>query len=490
MPPFKKVRLLRSIARDVAAKKLHKTLVYLDSIWNPSPVFSPGSSPSSSPSSSPIGRSSSIISPLSLNYGRETCTIGSVRDWLFQIPKQLVEEVIEALLANVETIVHEDKDCKLILTLINIEKTRPSDFFFGIHSMFRILATTSIAKLPFSTKTWFSLWEFEQLTACNHLLRVMIDSFPMMADLTYVNLAYVASDKLLYVISKYCRFLEELIIDHCSQITERGIKMLAGRLGVGTSEASPFELMTHNGCRHLRYLSLQGCSTINDQSIWYLILHCKRLQVLRYHQSYSVAEILCNELRKLDDRQLPRLSLETFDHPFPYGLNIPEEEVIRVTKACPNIRLLNLVSLDSCLPSLANFTLITKATVEVEDGFGMGLYRFLESAGGRLKEFTISCGSDPDSTVINGGGRSFELFNVGMKLARRFCPQLTMLSISGCGLVTNDLLDHLQQVRESINTQQIFTNLKTLILLSYHDPEEILIQTCEEDLLFQTLRGR
>ena len=51
-------------------------------------------------------------------------------------------------------IVHEDKDCKLILTLINIERTRPSDFFFGVHSLFRMLAPTAITKLPFSTKTW------------------------------------------------------------------------------------------------------------------------------------------------------------------------------------------------------------------------------------------------------------------------------------------------------------------------------------------------
>ena len=122
-------------------------------------------------------------------------------------------------------IVHEDKDCKLILTLINIERTRPSDFFFGVHSLFRLLATTSITKLPFSTKTWYCLSEFEQLTTCDHLLRVMIDSFPSINYLTQVNLAYVASDKLLYLIAKYCRQLEELNVDHCHQVTDRGIKV-------------------------------------------------------------------------------------------------------------------------------------------------------------------------------------------------------------------------------------------------------------------------
>ena len=85
---------------------------------------------------------------------------------------------------------------------------------------------------------------------------------------------------------------------------------------------------------------------------------------------------------------------------------------------------------------------MTKATIEMEDAFGMGLYKFLETSGKILTEFTISCGSD-DSTLLDGGGRSFELFNVGLKLAGRFCPELTMLSISGCGLVTNGLVrDH------------------------------------------------
>ena len=74
----------------------------------------------------------------------------------------------------------------------------------------------------------YCLSEFEQLTTCDHLLRVMIDSFPLLNSLTQVNLAYVASDKLLYLIAKYCRKLEELNVDHCHQVTDRGVKMLAG----------------------------------------------------------------------------------------------------------------------------------------------------------------------------------------------------------------------------------------------------------------------
>ena len=45
----------------------------------------------------------------------------------------------------------------------------------------------------------------------------------------------------------------------------------------------------------LKSLSLQGCSSITDQAIWCLLLHKPRLQFLRYHQAYSVAEVLCRE---------------------------------------------------------------------------------------------------------------------------------------------------------------------------------------------------
>ena len=113
-----------------------------------------------------------------------------------------------------------------------------------------------------------------------------------------------------------------------------------------------------------------------------------------------MAEILCNEVRKYEDRALPKLALQTFDHPFPYGLNLPEQDVVKVTKMCANVKVLNLVSLDNTLIFYSNFQHLTKATIEMEDAFGMGLYNFLRISGPNLKEITISCGSDADSTFL------------------------------------------------------------------------------------------
>ena len=239
-----------------------------------------------------------------------------------------------------------------------------------------------------------------------------------MPNLTHLNIAYMASDKLLYLIAKFCRGMEELCLDHSNDVSDRGIKFLSGWHCTSTSSMSsdhPLQLLeastsspalgvskdptqkhSQPGCRKLQYLSLQGCTAVTDQAIWHFLVRNKEVKILRYHQSYSVAEILCNECRKYDDdseQRLPELSLQTFDHPFPYGLNLPDNVVNKVKKLCPEVRILNLVSSDENLPSYTVFSKLTKATIELEDAFGKGLLNFLETVGHQLKELTISCGS-------------------------------------------------------------------------------------------------
>ena len=51
--------------------------------------------------------------------------------------------------------------------------------------------------------------------------------------------------------------------------------------------------------------------------------------------------------------------------------------------------------------------------------------------------------SDADSSFVEGGGQTFQLFNVGLRMAEKCCPNLTHLNISGCGLVSNQLIEQL-----------------------------------------------
>ena len=113
MPPYKKVSDLRDLSADIVASLLHKSLVFLDSIWKPPLPVSPGSTPSSSPCTSPIGSSLAtrgILPPLEVQAPPPNSS-ESLRQWLFQMPLLLVELVLEKVLGKIETIVHEDKVC-------------------------------------------------------------------------------------------------------------------------------------------------------------------------------------------------------------------------------------------------------------------------------------------------------------------------------------------------------------------------------------------
>ena len=127
----------------------------------------------------------------------------------------------------------------------------------------------------------------------------MVDSFPRLSELSQVNMAYIASDKLMYLLARYCQKLEELNVDNCHKITEKGIRFLAGMyvqpnqyherfhfmircdVFLGKNHSLPLESFGHTGCKNLRVLSLQGCTSVTDQAIWYALTHLKKLQFLR-----------------------------------------------------------------------------------------------------------------------------------------------------------------------------------------------------------------
>ena len=59
--------------------------------------------------------------------------------WLAHLPDRVVQDVVQEVLARLEQHLLEDMDNKLILTLINIEKMRINDFYFGLHSLLAII---------------------------------------------------------------------------------------------------------------------------------------------------------------------------------------------------------------------------------------------------------------------------------------------------------------------------------------------------------------
>ena len=71
-----------------------------------------------------------------------------------------IVKVVTELLDMVETQLLEDKDKKLIMTMINIEHMRVNDFFFGIHCLLSLVRGFQLSSLKFSRRLWFCLWEY------------------------------------------------------------------------------------------------------------------------------------------------------------------------------------------------------------------------------------------------------------------------------------------------------------------------------------------
>ena len=75
-----------------------------------------------------------------------------MRGWLADLPDTVVESVLSATLLSLEEQLQEDKDKKLIMSLINIEQMRYNDFFFGVHSLLSILKGFHLSRIDFTNR--------------------------------------------------------------------------------------------------------------------------------------------------------------------------------------------------------------------------------------------------------------------------------------------------------------------------------------------------
>ena len=76
----------------------------------------------------------------------------NVKVWLGNLPDTVVQDVFRLTMQQLEVKLMVDKDKKLILTLINIESIKMSDFLFGVHTLLKILRGFSITDLHISKR--------------------------------------------------------------------------------------------------------------------------------------------------------------------------------------------------------------------------------------------------------------------------------------------------------------------------------------------------
>lgn len=427
--------------------------------------------------------------------------------WLRNLPDPVVEQVVTELLDMVETQLLEDKDKKLIMTMINIEHMRVNDFFFGIHCLLSLVRGFQLSSLRFSRRLWFCLWEYGEITGSRRLSDALCSSLPGLSSLTSLSLAHVATDRIIYVVSRYLTHLSELDLGS-SRVTDRGLRFLTG-----TTQVTAFHRPTASGpairslaplldstarwgelpppasggeearsppvgCQVLERLNLQSCDGVSETGVRHLLECLPKLRRLVYHQVSSVLEILIKWGSCLPeaDRQSKTLGLTEVEHGFPYGLSPLSGHLEMLAELCPVLTTITLVTEDRVLEMLALFPRLTRLTVELEDCLGDGFLQLLDQRGAQLEELSLSCSSDPEASLPLevAGGQQGQLFNLATIAVGLKVPNVRRLSVSGCGLVAASALQKVElqdRLGHStwLNRQLWFQNLESLLLMSYED---------------------
>ena len=502
------VKLYEFSCKEVASlvfrtcKRLDNELEKIDDEDRPHEVFS---SPTKSPCKTPDREELCLqLSPRHRN----------LLEWLSNLPDRVVEDVIKYFLEKLETHLLEDMDNKLILTLINIEKMRMNDFYFGLYSLFLVIQGFQLERLEFSVRLWSCLSQYGEITSCRYLSRTLALSLPGLSGLTSLNIAHVATDQLVCAISRHLTALTCLDMSH-SHVTDKAIKYLTGTACI--SQAARFkpstsairnlssaldggssnnnsqsrhstylnisDLRPGQGCFKLEVVRLQSCDGVTERGVMLALEHLQNLRLLEYHQKYSILETLIKWSSNYDnsERMMQLFKLTELEHGFPYGVNPLSDQLTNLSMMLPRLSSLTIVTTDSTAALLSLFSNLTLLTLELEDYLGEGFLDFLAGQGSRLKEVNVSCSTDPESPLsldqLGGpAGQQGQLFNAALLAVGQLCPAVRKLSISGCGVVSSAAVTRLQLGERLANTSWLrrhtehwFPALSSFILMSYDD---------------------
>eukprot|EP00092_Neocalanus_flemingeri_P007056 GFUD01007623.1.p1 GENE.GFUD01007623.1~~GFUD01007623.1.p1 ORF type:complete len:628 (-),score=196.56 GFUD01007623.1:149-2032(-) len=426
-------------------------------------------------------------------------------DWLSNLPDRVIEDVVSNFLAKLETHLLDDMDNKLILTMINIEKMKMKDFFFGVHSLLSLVQGFQLHSLHFSKRLWFCLWQYGEITSSKHLSDTLCCSLPGLSCLTSLNIPHVADDRIVYTVTRYLNSLITLDVSN-SRVSDRGLRFLAASVNFSRPKSPSssairnladmmedpksshkaeilFQPQSRVGCPKLEQLNLQSCDNVTEKGVIYVLEHLLHLRHLEYHQKSSVLEILIKSVSTITDEERSGkvFRLTEVEHGFPYGLSPLSDQMTQLAGLLPHLTTITLVTMDSAVSLLALFPHLSKITVELEDCLGDGFLELLSKLGDQLEEVCVSCSSDPEATLsldqVEGpAAQQGQLFNLAIVMVGLLARRVRKLSVSGCGLVSStavatmglqEKIGHPSWLRRQ--SDQWFSSLSSLILMSYED---------------------
>merc|ERR1711892_124895 len=266
-----------------------------------------------------------------------------------------------------------------------------SDRFFGVHSLLSIVQGFRLNSLHFTKRCWSCLWQYGEMTSCEHLSDKLCSSLPGLSHLTSLTIPYVADDNIVNTVSRYLNNLTRLDMSN-SNVTDKGLTFFKA-----TSTSSNFksryltrsavrkleemiddehtskkpedlsQLQTQRraGCPKLEHLNIESCDNVTEKGVMFVIEQLVQLRSVEYHQKSSVLEILIKWSAKFTDkdRSGKALSLMEVEHSFPYDLSSISDHMSHLSILLPRLTTITLVTTDASVSLLAMFPSLSRITL-------------------------------------------------------------------------------------------------------------------------------
>ena len=316
----------------------------------------------------------------------------SLFDWLCNLPNSVVQDVVVHLL---------DLLAKVDVFL---EKKKLKEDFLSY--LLYIIKGFKLESLKFSYRLT-GFWKIHSLKLVEDSL---CSSFPGLVSLTSLNISQVASDRMVYIISKYLPSLISLEL-HESQVTDRGLGYLAGVSSVTFTGSLNIPLVAEpnhdfklkqEGCLKLRHINLGCCEFISETGLRFLIKHMNSLQSGGFQGM---------------------------------GMNpLSEDMMFQLTMFTPHLTTITLDTKDEALCLLAMCPNLTSINVELKDCLGIGFIQFLEQRGSQLVEVDVTYIDVEEGLDVQQG----QFFNLAIVSVGQLAMNLRKLSLWGSGPVSSD----------------------------------------------------
>ncbi|XP_045597129.1 uncharacterized protein [Procambarus clarkii] len=347
---------------------------------------------------------------------------------LEEVPEscQVSAEELSSIVAALPSVINENMITKVIETIYQtVTRTRRT---IGMRTCLEVLLQPHVQRLDLSGL----FFKMRLPGAINMTIRhVVLESVGNMKNLMILNMVSKCSDEILFIISKMCPNIIEVIVSISDLVTDKGLKALA------------------LGCPKIEKLGISKCWEVTTDGIAYVLQYGKNLQKVQCDQ---LGAVIISRFKESD----ATFKLTHFEQTQTI-FEPQEEEIAWVGCACPCIESASLFVDDESLALVPQLGDIRVLEIETSSVLGNGFVKAITNLGESLLTLQLNCDEVSQEKII---------------LLGECCPLLTTLHITTATVEGDELL---------FNPGQLFSSLTALHLQVWK--ETVISNECVEFFL-------